>query len=166
MAWSTAKEIVNDVAIEVGVIDADLDDPFASEDQAIRQMCRLLKKAGRDVVREREWSHLTRESTFTTIANQKEYDLPADFRAVIPRTAWDRSSRRKLGGPLSPQEWQIAKGWKAGYANIVYWRPANGKLWLLEDNLAADLTIAFEYRTNWWASDPSGTAPTKEAPVA
>jgi hypothetical protein len=166
MAWPTAKDIVNDAGIEIGLLDADLSDPYASTDQAVVQLCRLLKKAGREIVREREWSHLTREHTFTTVALQKAYALPTDFRAMIPQTGWDRSSTQPLIGPIPPQEWQCVKGSEYTYQGYVLFRPAEGQLWLLEDALAGDLTIAFEYRTNWWACATGGTAPTKEAPEA
>lgn len=166
MTWPTAKEIVNDTLILVGLIETDLDDPFASEDQAIRQICRLLKVAGREIVREREWTHLTREYTFPTVANQREYALPADFRAMISQTGWNRSATRALGGPLSPEQWQAAKGWRTTFTGRVLFRPANGALWLLEDALAGDQTIAFEYRTNWWAAPTGGAVPSKEFPTA
>jgi hypothetical protein len=166
MAWPTAKEILNDAAVELGLLTADSADPYAEPDQALILLCRLLKKSGREIVREREWSHLTRESTFVTVALQKAYPLPADFRAMIPQTGWDRSGRIPLGGPLSPQEWQAAKGSQYTYQGYVLLRPAEGQLWLLEDALGGGLTVAFEYRTNWWACATGGTAPTKEAPDA
>lgn len=166
MAWPTAKEIVNDAGILVGLFDADLDDPFASEDQAVRQLCRLLKVSGREIVREREWTHLTREYTFNTVAGQKAYPLPTDFRAMLPQTGWNRTATQPLGGPLSPQQWQAVKGKNFAFTGYVMFRPANGELWLMEDGLPGDLPIFYEYRTNWWASATGGTAPTKEFPEA
>lgn len=165
MAWPTAKEIVNDAGVLVGLLDDDLDDPFASDDQAVRQLCRLLKVTGREVAK-KPWTHLTREATIVTVAGQKAYPLPAGYRTMIPQTGWNRSRTEPLGGPLSPQQWQAAKGSRTTFTGWVLFRPANGELWLLEDALSGGATLAFEYRTSWWAGATGDTAPTKEWPSA
>lgn len=168
MAWPTAKEILNDAAVELGLIDADLADPFASSDQAIVQLIRLLRSAGRHVLREpsHAWTQLVKEYTFTTVASQKVYALPSDFRRMIPQSEWNRTDTRRLGGPLSPQGWQACKGTALTGSAIVYARRVGTDLWLYEDGLAGSMTIAFEYLTSWWSSATGGTAPTKEYPEA
>src|SRR3954467_3842153 len=111
LSWQTVAEIVSDAAIEEGIAPEGLaiDDPFASTDPNIRQLLALLKSAGRAVVRERGWTHLTKEHTFQTVNGQAIYPLPSDFREMVDQSGWNRTTRFALGGPIGAAMWQYAK---------------------------------------------------------
>lgn len=66
MAWLTAGEILNDAAVELGLVATRYDDPFNATDQAVVQLCQFLKTGGRELVDEHNWSHLRGEYVFTT----------------------------------------------------------------------------------------------------
>src|SRR3954464_7110260 len=106
--WATVAEIISDAAIEEGLVPP-TGDPYASSDQNILQLLGLLKRAGRGLVRERRWTHLQREFTFSTVVGQASYQLPADFREMINQSGWNRTTRFALGGPIGAAGWQYTK---------------------------------------------------------
>lgn len=148
--FSQAGTIINDAAVEVGLA-AD-SDPLTSTDPNFIQLCGLLKSLGRDLWREKEWTQLQQVYTFTTVADQARYDLPADFGAMIEQTGWNRTSRLPLGGPLSPQQWEYLKAFQTGVVFTVLFRPMNQQLWLIPDiDTPGDFAIGFEYVSRYWA---------------
>lgn len=170
MAFGTAGAIIADAATELGlgVFDADTFDPWASSDTNIVQMIALLKSAGRSMVRERNWTYLRREHTFTTVQGQSAYDWPAGFLNMIDQTGWVRSTRLPLAGPLSPQEWQYLKARLVGATLTLLFRPMEQQIHIFPDgaNTPGGLEVAFEYQTSLWASPSGVAAPTVDAPAA
>lgn len=165
--FDSAGDIINDAAIELGLISTDLADPFASTDANIQQLCRLLKKCGRELVRDYQWTWLQRGCKFTTVQGQSTYPLPADFRMMLNQTGWNRTNRLPLGGPLSPQEWEFLKARLAGVVFTVLFRPVNRQILLYPDqNTPGGYEIAFEYMCSSWVSSPADSGPTRSAPIA
>ena len=166
MAFGTAGEVIADAANEVGLgsFDPASFDPWGSSDPNILQMIALLKSAGRALVRERNWTYLVREHTFTTVAGQAAYDYPAGFLNMIDQTGWVRSTRLPLGGPLSPQEWQYLKARLVGVTLTLLFRPMQQKMWIFPDtNTPGDLTVAFEYQSGLWAAKSPNVVPSVSA---
>lgn len=168
MAWDTAANIVNDAAKELGLITTSISDPFASTDPNIVQLCAFLKSQGQDMVREKDWTHLQKEYTFTTVGGTDTYDLPSDFNNMIDQTYWVRTTRLPVGGPLSPQEWQFLSARLVGVTFTVLFMPIQGKIQLFPRGaLAPDgFTIAFQYVSSYWVMPSGQTAPTSETPTA
>lgn len=149
-AFSTAGTIVNEAAVEVGL--AAVSDPYASTDQNFVQLCGLLKSLGQELWRAKEWTQLQQVYTFTTVLNQSRYNLPADFGEMIDQTAWNRTNRLPVAGPLSPQMWEYLKAFQTGVVFTVLFRPLNQQLWLYPDtSTPAGFVIAFEYVSRFWA---------------
>lgn len=170
MALGTAGEIIADAATELGLgIYAPASfDPWASADPNILQMISLLKSAGRAMVRERNWTYLRREHSFTTVAGQSAYDFPAGFLNMIDQTGWVRTTRLPLAGPLSPQEWQYLKARLVGATLTLLFRPMEQQIHIFPDgaNTPGDLEVAFEYQTSFWVQPTGQAAPTTDAPSA
>lgn len=166
MSWATAGEVVNDAAVEVGLTDDA--DPFTSTDLNTIQLCRLLKSCGQELVQMRNWTHLRKEHTFTTVQGTANYALPTDFFRMYDQSGWNRTNRLPLGGPLSPQEWQFLKARLVGVVFTVLFRPMNGEIYLYPDtNTPGDYTIAFEYGSRYWLSDTATpTVLSKDAPTS
>jgi hypothetical protein len=161
----TAGNIINDAAVELGL--SAVVDPYLSTDPNFIQLRGLLKSAGRDLQRMRDWTHLQKEYTFTTVAAQSNYDLPPDFRKMVAQSGWDRTGRTPLGGPLSPQEWQYLKGRLDGVSFRVLFRPVQQQLYLYPDTtIAGGDVIAFEYLSRYWVQAFGASAASAEAPVA
>src|SRR6266481_4730387 len=110
MVYATVASLISDAAVELGLVSADIVDPYASTDPNILQLVRLLKSGGSSLARYREWSHLQKEFTFQTVNGQNAYPLlPTDFLSLVPNSGWNRTTQIPLGGPIGAQYWQFRK---------------------------------------------------------
>ena len=152
MAFDTAGNIVNDAAVEVGL--SAVSDPYASTDANFIQLCRLLRTCGRELRHMRNWTHLRKEHTFTTVTGTDSYALPADFLGIYDQTWWNRTNRLPVGGPLSAQEWQYLKARLVGVVFTVLFRPMNQQIVIYPDGTQTPggYTIAYEYSSSYWVS--------------
>ncbi len=149
MAFDTVANIVSDAATELGL--GAVADVFGSSDPNVAQLRTFLKSLGRDLWREKSWTHLQQIHTFTSIQGKPRYDLPADFGRMIDQTGWNRTNRLPLAGPMSPQEWQFLRARLVGVVFTVLFRPMEGQIWLYPDvNTPGGYAIAFEYESRWW----------------
>jgi hypothetical protein len=164
MTWDTAGDIVNDAAVELGLISFQgrLSDPFTPTDTNIGLLCQLMKSLGRTLRQARQWSQLTNECTITTVADQEAYALPADFGAMIDQSGWNRTKRFPLTGPATPQEWQYLEASTAGPVLSVVFRPLRGSLYIY--NAPAAQSITFEYSSTYWVQQSGETAPNTDGP--
>ena len=165
MVWDTAGNIINAAAVEMG-LDADTD-PFASTDPTMVQLVALLKSRGRALNQVHRWTQFKREHTFVTVQGTSVYTLPADFLDMADQTAWNRTTRLPLGGPISGQEWQYLKSRLANVVFTVLFRPIDKTIVLYPDtDTPGGYTIAFEYRSRYWAGTTDvATAGTKLVPT-
>ncbi len=93
-----------------------------------------------------DWQRLRREETFTTVAAETQTDtLPADFLRHIQGTFWNRTDRRPVIGPLTPQEWQYLKAQVTGGVEDQFYQRNNDLL--IYPAPSAGETMAFEYIT-------------------
>jgi hypothetical protein len=166
MAYDTAKQIINDALVEVGLTPSE--DPFTDLDSNVVQMCTLLKSLGREVIHLHDWTILRREATFTTQQGVSNYALPDDFHEMMDQSGWNRTNRLPLGGPLSPQEWQYLKARLVGVVFTVLFRPMQGKIYIYPDNpTPGGYSIAYEYKSDGWVRyDVTGTPNYRDYPTA
>lgn len=151
MAWDTAANIINDAAVELGLIAGNISEPFASADQNIIQLCRLAKGVGQDLVRERDWAHLVKEYTFATVNGQASYPFPFDFERMVDRTQWNRTQRLPTPGGISPQAWQQAQALSASGVVYKVLRAIGGQAQLYPTPTAAE-SCAYEYVSGLWVA--------------
>lgn len=67
--YASALEIISDAAVGLGL--GQVVDAYGSTDANIIQLRGILKSAGRKLVFDRDWNHLTREYSFVTLPNWK-----------------------------------------------------------------------------------------------
>lgn len=159
MGFDTADNIINAAALELGLISTAVADPFASTDQNILQMNALLNRVGRNLVRARAWSQLTREYTFSTVAATATYALPSGYDRMKDQTHWNRTTALPLGGPSSGQAWQLMQARTATGTVVRPFRVFGNLLQLYPVPTATD-TIAYEYISGFWVMPSGQTAPT------
>jgi hypothetical protein len=122
---------------------------YGSLDDFIRQMVRLANKEGKELVKRFEWQVLTKEVTFTSLANETQTAiLPADFGRFVNETFYNRSESRQFEGPIPPTEWQNRKATTAN--TIMYGYRQRGDAILIMPTPAAGDTYAFEYISKYW----------------
>lgn len=162
--FDNAANIINDAALELGLVASAVTDPYASTDGNYIQLCALLKSLGQELLEQHQWTQLVKEYTFATTSGDNSYDLPTDFRSVVDQSEWDRTSQWPLGGPLSPQDWQLLQARTVTASVRTWFRVANGEL-LLYPTPSSAATVALEYMSAWWASTSSETSPSKAYPT-
>lgn len=164
MEYTTATNVLNDAAVELGL--AAVTDPVANTDQAYVQLRYLLNSAGRRLVRMHEWERLVGAHSITTTAlDTGEYALPDDFSYMINQTGWEQQENVPLIGPLTAQDWTYLKGRDLVDQTIyVSFRLQKGVFTIYpNDPVPAGLNITFEYIANTWVLDTDGT--TRQASV-
>lgn len=158
MGYWTAQQVLSLASNLLGL--GEQSAPFASVDANVVQLRGLLNAAGKALCREREWAHLRVQYSFTTTAGLDTYSMPGDFERWVNQTQWNRSSRLPLGGPVTPQGWQMLKTLNMSAAVQMFFRTEGPNL-LVHPVPAGVYTLALEYMSGWWvqadgSSSPSG----------
>jgi hypothetical protein len=164
MEFTTADEVINNAAVELGLKSADIADPFASSDPNILLLIRLLSRVGKSLVRARDWTHLTREYTFNTASAQATYTLPSGFNRMKNETQWNRTTVNPLGPPVDGVQWQAMQARTSSGLVTVPFRILGNLLYIYPTPTAIE-AIYYEFITNFWVSTLPA-APTASAPIA
>jgi hypothetical protein len=153
--------LINNVAVECGLSASAA--PLSSTDPNFVQMVVLANKLGKQLMRRAEWQLLNRTYTFTTNSSGPPtpevsfYPLPNDFNRMINQTAWNRTSRLPMAGPLTAQGWEWLVGLVSNQFTIYLgFRQWGGTFAVYPSPNPAAQTIAFEYQSNAWVQ-PAGT---------
>lgn len=153
MAFDTAANIINDAAVELGLIPftGKVTDPFASTNPNFGRLCQLTKSVGRDLLKAHRWSWLRYSYTFLTVTNQGRYALPSDYDRFVNKTWWNRTNRLPLGGPLSPQEFEYLKARLVGVVFTVLFEVLQQQFQAYPDtSTPGNYVIAYEYISRWF----------------
>lgn len=129
-----------------------------STDQQVRKLLRLANDEGRSLAKRHAWQALTSEHTFTTTATATQLTasaLPTDLGWVVPETMWNRTSRRRVTGPLSNQEWQETLGNTVVQVNPAFRIRSNTILISPAPTTGQD--IYYEYVSKNWCQASGGT---------
>jgi hypothetical protein len=161
MAFDTADNLINDAAVELGLITSNLADPFDSTNPALIQLCRLGKRVGQTLLRSHQWTHLQKTHTFSTANGTAAYALPADFGRLLDQTTWNRTDQLPLGGPASAQQWQMMKAQTTVGTVLMPFRIVGNQLEFYPVPTAIE-TIAYEYQSTYWVKETGQSNPNTE----
>lgn len=156
--FPTAGDVINQVALEVGLPAAAGGNPFSTLDGNFLQLVGLLNTAGRELVEVHPWQSLIVQGSITTQEGDSGvYELPDDFAYMIDQSQWNRTQRLPAQGPLSAQEWEYLSSRQLG-AQTIYaqFRQAQGKLWLWPQPPPVGQTITYEYISRAWVTTSDG----------
>jgi hypothetical protein len=127
----------------------------ATSNKDAQLLMELANEEGYLLARRANWRALRKEHVFTTVAQEEQTgSLPDDYSMMVADTVFDRSLRRPVPGPITPQEWQQ---WKT---NLIV--PSDHHFMLRDDAMliaptpSAGHTIAYEYISTMWARDADG----------
>jgi hypothetical protein len=154
----TCLSIVQDVCQELGINSPNA--VVSSADPQIMQMLKLLNKEGKALsVRPAEgWQAMQLQATFTTVAAETQTTVEAvapNYKYIINNTIWNRSQRRPVFGPLTPQQWQAQQGWFSTGPYSQY-RIQGGNINFIPAPAAGE-ECYFEYATKAWVTDGATT---------
>lgn len=126
-----------------------------SLDAQVSQLLSLANKEGVELSARGDWQILTKELTFlTTGAETQIGGLATDYGHYLLDSMFNRSSIRKLAGPLTPAEWQAEKALPVYTAVDPAFRIRGNNLIFTPPNVTAGQTIAYEYISlNWVLAD-------------
>lgn len=135
---------------------------FTSTDRNVIQMRELLIEEAEDLSTYGSpigWQSLQAEQTFVTVAQavQTNTPIPADFRRFVPDSVFNRTTNRKVSGPLTPSQYQQAQIWPQLVAPYLVFRQRAGEF-LLDPVPPAGETIAYEYISSYWAKSSAMVA--------
>lgn len=129
----------------------------ASADPQVIQLLALLNKTGKELASRTNWTALENEATFTTVATENQgliTTIAPNLKFIVNDTIWNRTLRRPVYGPLSPQVWQQRKALTiAGPWN--QFRILGQQLKFVPAPTAGQICY-FEYSTKAFATDSTG----------
>jgi len=138
---------------------------IGSSDATVIKLLGLSNQGGWELARRANWQALTKEKTFTSVAQESQTGaIPTDFDRIINDTFFNRTRKRQVVGPLTPQQWQAQK---SIIATVLYdsFRIRGDAILLLPTPPASD-TYAYEYISSYWVdtdADGDGDALAWEA---
>jgi hypothetical protein len=164
MAYETVADIVTDAAQLVGITTSTITNPFTSTDPNILQMVYLLKAAGRQLVREHQWSQLQATHSFSTVSGTATYSMPADFGRHIDQTHWNSEAQLPLAGPTTPQEWRALKVLNAS-AGVQFYFRTNGSTLEVYPTPTDAQDLVLDYVSTYWVQATGSANRDKSKPT-
>jgi hypothetical protein len=132
-----------------------------STDAQVQQLLALANEEGLELAQSHNWQALKRQYTFLSVADEEQIDaLPGDVNYFIDNTFFDRTTRRELLGPITPQIWQAIMAQPQLNRVFLAWRMRNGEF-LITPTPSANDTIAYEYMSTYWVEAANGDPKTE-----
>jgi hypothetical protein len=130
---------------------------FTSADSNVAHLVALAQEEGIELAKAHNWTALTKEQTFTsTAAAAQTSGLPSDFDRFIDDAFYNRTQKRPVYGPISPQDWQFTQSVVAGAAITESFRVRGTSILITPTPNGTD-TYAYEYISNQWCESSGGT---------
>lgn len=127
----------------------------SNTDATAIQLFTLLNRVGKEIAQRYEWSSLTKQTSFTTLAAETQTALPADFDHILNDTMYDRTTGWVIYGPYSARQWQRDKAFVS--AGSFYTFRIRGKQVIFTPNPPAGDSVYYEYLSTYWVdSDADG----------
>jgi hypothetical protein len=126
-------------------------------DPTTTNLYNIANEEGAELASSAPWQMLRKEWTFTTVATESQgtSSLPTDLGFYCQETAWNRTRRQQLIGPLDPMEWQRLKAMTVSPA--IDTMTIRGSVMLIMPVPAAGQTIAYEYISDKWCQNAAGS---------
>lgn len=135
-----------------------------TSDKQVIQLYTLANKAGLDLAQDFNWQGLMAEKTFVTVAATiQPTAIPTDFDRFVPNTFNNRTTRRPITGPVTPQQWQWLIAQPSYSTVYLMFRERQSQFLIGPPTVAppAGQTIAYEYISNAWAKSAGGNPQTQ-----
>lgn len=124
------------------------------------QLHALANREGRESSDAFDWQALTRQQTFTTVADEVQPGaVPSDLDRYLANTIFDRTTMRQVMGPITAQQWQAIKAQPQLNRVFLAFRIRNND-WLMTPTPSEGDTIAYSYITSEWCESASGVGKT------
>lgn len=128
---------------------------ISSPDENAKILLGMAQEEGKALADRHTWQALQTEYTFSTANGTAFYALPTGFDALIKDTVFNRTSRRRMVGDLSPSQWQETQASLVTMVNPAF-RIRNNLFYISPTPTAVE-TVAYEYVTKNWCQSSGGT---------
>lgn len=142
----TLATIVQNVANEAGyTVESNI---IASTETTTKQLRAIVQRVNREISDQYPWPLMYAAGSITLVNGQATYALPAAFSFYQYNTFWNQSTRWRILGPMTQQEYAEIKGY--GLNTTVYqrfqFRGISDKQFLISPTpTVSGQTIIFEY---------------------
>jgi hypothetical protein len=126
----------------------------ASTDADVLLMYRLVNIGGKALMKRHNWAALITEKTFTTTqAAAQVASVASDFDRILPETMFNRTTRRRVWGPMSPEQWQHIQASLTTAVDQHFRIRGSGTASILITPTPSNTTdtIAYEYISKNWS---------------
>lgn len=129
---------------------------IGSTDLIVQELLACANEEGEQLMRRGTWQVLRKQQAYTALAQEVQTGMiPSDFDRFVQETFWNRTRKRIMWGPVTPQEWQNLKAWTATPAMDTF--VIRGGDVLITPNPAAGDQLYFEYVSENWCQSSGGT---------
>ena len=155
----TLLTMCQNVAEEVGIKKPS--SVISSTDATTVRLYRQAIRVGA-VLAKRNWHELIKTHSFSTSASEPQYSLPSDYRSMLPDTAWNQTTDKKIY-IISPTRWSYEKSvttatFEDGFRLLGNdTGPKVGALFTIHPTPAAVETIFYQYYSKNWVEASDGT---------
>jgi hypothetical protein len=105
----TIATVITNVANEAGyTIESNI---LTSSESTTKQLLAIAQRINRDIFEAYPWPKCYASSSVTLVAGQATYALPAAFSYYQYDTFWNQSTRWRVLGPISEQDWAQIQGY-------------------------------------------------------
>jgi len=153
-------DICQDAAEEVG-----FDAPatiIGNNDPTAVRILRLAHRTGA-ILAKKPWELLIKEYTFSTSAGEPQYDLPDDYRSLVPGTIFNQTTDQPVY-KISPRQWSYEKSGNTGAYEDRFRLlgddegPHIGKRITIHPTPTAVETIYYQYYSKNWLTSAGAEA--------
>ncbi len=119
-----------------------------SSDTTTQQLYAIANRVIHDISDAYPWQKLWNSASFTLVNGQATYPVPGDFSYYHYDTFWNQSSRWKVYGALSPQDYATIRGWdftEHPYDNFTFKGATDNEILIDPTPTASGDVIIFEY---------------------
>ena len=114
----TLRSIIDNVVDEAGfTVDATASSYISSSDITTAQLVAIANRLVMESFQAYEWWQFNKSASFTLVDGQSGYPPPGDFSSYHFDTFWSSSSRWRVFGPMSPNEYGQYKG--LSYTSLI-----------------------------------------------
>ena len=159
--------VIRNVANEAGyTVESNI---LTSTETTTKQLVAIANRINRDIFEAFPWPKCFASGSITTVAGQATYALPAAFSMYQYETFWNQSTRWRVLGPISEQDWAQIQGY--GVLPTVYQRfqirgMSNTELLITPTPGSSGQILIFEYIADRSVVPKTWTASTYFAPNA
>lgn len=124
----------------------------ANTNQQVQELLTVAQEEGEQLMRRGTWQILREQKLFPALNQEIQTAMiPDNFDRFIQETFWNRTRKRPIWGPVTPQEWQNLKAWTT--SPVVDTFCMRGGDILIDPNPTAGDIFAYEYiKKNWCQS--------------